>query len=237
MINVILADHQRIYRIGMASSLAAEDDIRIIGQPHSIEQLLGGLEKFQAHVLVLSSAFMGDIDKITALARRSQTAILLLEDRTNGYLPQFMPEVNGVMQRSADESTVVRCIRHLARGGKVLRFVRDHTIESPHGHDMVGLRVRRRLSQLELRIIALVVQGFKNREIASHLGSTEQGIKNSMRRIFDKTGVSDRLELALFVVHHGTILSAENAIHAVPRLSSIAAIQPFRDSGLRRTLN
>ena len=43
---------------------------------------------------------------------------------------------------------------------------------------MVGLRVRRRLSQLELRIIALVVQGFKNREIASQLGSTEQGIKN-----------------------------------------------------------
>jgi DNA-binding NarL/FixJ family response regulator len=173
MINVILADHQRIYRIGMASSLAAEDDIRIIGQPHSIEQLLSGLEKFQAHVLVLSSAFMGAIDEITELARRSQTAILLLEDRTNGYLPQFLPEVNGVMQRSADESTVVRCIRHLARGGKVLRFVRDHTIESRHDHDMVGVRVRRRLSQLELRIIALVVQGFKNREIASHLGSTE----------------------------------------------------------------
>jgi DNA-binding NarL/FixJ family response regulator len=235
MINVILADHQRIYRIGMASALAAEDDIRIIGQPQSMDQLLGGLEKFKAHVLVLSFAFMNKIAEITELSRRSQTAILLLEDQRE-YLPQFLPEVNGVMQRSADESTVVRCIRHLARGGKVLRFVRDHAIESRHDHDMVGVRVRRRLSQLELRIIALVVQGFKNREIASHLGSTEQGIKNSMRRIFDKTGVSDRLELALFVVHHGTILSAENAIHAVPRVNSIATIQPFRDLSLRRTI-
>ncbi len=235
MINVILADHQRIYRIGMASALAAEDDIRIIGQPHSIDQLLGGLEKFRAHVLVLSSAFLGRLAEIKAIADRCQTAILLLEDQSNGYLPQFLPDVNAVMQRSADESTVVRCIRHLARGGKVLRFVRDHSVDPRH--DMVGLRVRRRLSQLELRIIALVVQGLKNREIASHLGSTEHGIKNSLRRIFDKTGVSDRLELALFVLHHGTILSAEAAIHPVPRLNSIAVIHPFQDTAFRRTVH
>lgn len=235
MINVILADHQRIYRIGMASALAAEDDIRIIGQPHSIAQLLNGLEKFRAHVLVLSSAFMGNIAEIKEIASRSQTAILLLEDQSNEPLPQFLPEVNGVMQRSADESTVVRCIRHLARGGKVLRFVRDHSVDPRH--DMVGLRVRRRLSQLELRIIALVVQGFKNREIASHLGSTEHGIKNSLRRIFDKTGVSDRLELALFVLHHGTILRAEAAMHLVPTLNSVATIHSFRDLGLQRTIH
>jgi DNA-binding NarL/FixJ family response regulator len=235
MINVILADHQRIYRIGMASALAAEDDIRIVGQPHSIDQLLGGLEKFRAHVLVLSAAFMGKLSEIKEIASRTQTSILLLEDQTTGYLPRSLPEVSGVMQRSADESTVVRCVRHLARGGKVLRLVRDHAIESRH--DMVGLRVRRRLSQLELRIIAFVVQGFKNREIASHLGSTEQGIKNSMRRIFDKTGVSDRLELALFVFHHGTLLRDDVAMHPVPRLNSIAAIHSFREPDLSTTVH
>jgi DNA-binding NarL/FixJ family response regulator len=235
MINVILADHQRIYRVGMASALAAEDDIRIVGQPHSIGQLLNGLERFRAHVLILSSVFMGNIAEIRESAARNQTAILLLEDRANQFLPQSLQEINGVMQRSADESTVVRCIRHLARGGRVLRFVRDHSVESRH--DMVGLRVRRRLSQLELRIIALVVQGLKNREIASHLGSTEQGIKNSMRRIFDKTGVSDRLELALFVLHHGTLLRDDVAMHPVPRLNSIAAIHSFREPDLSTTVH
>ena len=219
----------------MASALAAEDDIRIVGQPHSIEQLLTALEKFRAHVLVLSSAFIGKLAEIKQIADQCQTAILLLEDQSGGSLPQFLPEVNAVMQRSADESTVVRCIRHLARGGKVLRIVRDHSVDPRN--DMVGLRVRRRLSQLELRIITLVVQGFKNREIASHLGSTEQGIKNSLRRIFDKTGVSDRLELALFVLHHGTILSAAAAIHPVPPLNSIASIHSVRDLGFRRTFN
>ena len=200
MINVILADHQKIFRIGMANALAAEDDIRIVGQPHSVDQLLRALENFGAHVLVLSSAFLGKLEEIKQSAARQRTAILLLEDPGNAVLSQSSPDVNGIMHRSADESTALRCIRHLARGGKVLRFVRDQAIESRR--DSIGLRVRQRLSELELKIIRLVVQGCKNREIALQLGSTEQGIKNSLRRIFDKTGVSDRLELALFVLHH-----------------------------------
>jgi len=118
MIKVILADHQRIFRIGMASALAAEDDIRIVGQPHSVEQLLHGLENFRAHVLVLSSAFLGRLDEIKRSAADQQTAILLLEEPGNVIASQFSPEVSGVMQRSADESTALRCIRHLARGGK-----------------------------------------------------------------------------------------------------------------------
>ena len=78
MINVILADHQKIFRIGMASALAAEDDIRIVGQPRSVEQLLNGLERFRAHVLVLSSAFLDKLAEIKQVADRQLTAILLL---------------------------------------------------------------------------------------------------------------------------------------------------------------
>ena len=206
MINVILADHQRIYRIGMASALAAEDDLRIIGQPHSIDQLLMALTKFRAHVLVMSSAFLGQLEEIKELSSRHQTAILFLQEPSNAYLPQSLLGIDGVMQRSADEATVVRCIRHLARGGKVWRYV-SHQAMDLH-QDSVGQRVRQRLSSLDVRIIALVLQGYKNREIASHVGSTEHGIKNSLRRIFDKTGVSDRLELALFVLHHGMVSPA-----------------------------
>jgi DNA-binding NarL/FixJ family response regulator len=235
MINVILADHQRIFRIGMASALAAEDDIRIVGQPHSISQLLHGLENFRAHVLVLSSAFLGKLDEIKRIADRQHTAILLLEEPGAMMVPQFTTDVNGVMQRSADESTVVRCVRHLARGGRVLRLVRNQT--RAHRLESVSLRGRNRLSQLELRITALVVQGRKNREIALHLGSTEQGIKNSLRRIFDKTGVFDRLELALFVLHHGIVVRGEADSHQATALNSLAAVQAFRDMEYRRTVN
>ncbi len=73
---------------------------------------------------------------------------------------------------------------------------------------MVGTRVRDRLTPKEMRIVALIVQGCKNREIALRLKTTEQVIKNYLRSIYDKTGVSDRLELALFTIHHRMLAAA-----------------------------
>jgi DNA-binding NarL/FixJ family response regulator len=77
---------------------------------------------------------------------------------------------------------------------------------------MVGARVRDRLTSKEMKIVALITQGCKNKEIAMRLGTTEQVVKNYMRVIFDKTGVSDRLELALFIYHHKMLAEAAAAV-------------------------
>jgi DNA-binding NarL/FixJ family response regulator len=83
-------------------------------------------------------------------------------------------------------------------------------------NDMVGARVRDRLTPKELRIVALIVQGYKNKEIASELGTTEQVIKNYLRNVYDKIGVSDRLELALFTIHHRILAEAAAAVAGGP---------------------
>ena len=72
----------------------------------------------------------------------------------------------------------------------------------------MGARVRDRLTAKELKIVALIVQGYKNKEIATQLGTTEQVIKNYLRNVYDKIGVSDRLELALFTIHHRILAEA-----------------------------
>jgi DNA-binding NarL/FixJ family response regulator len=74
--------------------------------------------------------------------------------------------------------------------------------------DIVGTRVRDRLTPKEIRIVAPIAQGCKNRQIASRLKTTEQVIKNYLRNIYDKTGVSDRLELAVFTFHHRVLAQA-----------------------------
>jgi hypothetical protein len=56
------------------------------------------------------------------------------------------------------------------------------------------------------------VRGFKNRDIAAQLDTTEQVVKNTIRAIFDKIGVSDRLELALFVLHHRMLAHATASV-------------------------
>ncbi|MFY9730878.1 MAG: response regulator transcription factor [Candidatus Acidiferrales bacterium] len=61
------------------------------------------------------------------------------------------------------------------------------------------------LSDREKGIVQLVAQGFHNHEIGEKLFISEQTVKNHLHNIFDKLGVSDRLELALYAVHHRLI--------------------------------
>jgi DNA-binding NarL/FixJ family response regulator len=62
--------------------------------------------------------------------------------------------------------------------------------------------VQPKLSKKELAIIGCITRGMRNKEIAYQIGTTEQVIKNYLRKIYDKLGVSDRLELALYCLHH-----------------------------------
>ena len=155
MINVILADHEKIFRIGMASALAAEDDIRIVGQPANAAQVLHGVETFRPHVLVLSSAFLGYIDAIRQVCNRQHTAMLLLQDGGATNAHEYSSDFQGVIHRSADETTVMRFIRHLARGGKVVRL--GPLTYQERAVDHVGTRVRRSLTPQEIEIVAYVV--------------------------------------------------------------------------------
>ena len=68
--------------------------------------------------------------------------------------------------------------------------------------------MRDRLTPKEMQIVALIVQGCKNKDIAEQLSTKEQVIKNYLRSIYDKTGVNDRLELALFTLHHRLLAEA-----------------------------
>ena len=63
-------------------------------------------------------------------------------------------------------------------------------------------RERSPLSQREREIVALVAQGFRNKEMAEKMFISEQTVKNHLHNIFDKLGVSDRLELALYAIHN-----------------------------------
>ncbi len=227
MINVIIADHQAIFRAGIAKVLAVEEDIRIVGQPQSPEQLLNALDKLRSHVLILSTSFLYSLPEIQEVASVRHTAVLMLAENAEHASDFMRMGVQGVIYRSACGNIAVEAVRRLSRGQSFLQS--PNPADADVSEDLVGARVRDRLSDRELRIIAAVVQGYKNREIALQLYTSEQMIKNALRNIFDKIGVSDRLELALFVVHHRILAQATASVAVVPtrpRLSQSAQERP-----------
>ncbi|MGB7134248.1 MAG: response regulator transcription factor, partial [Acidobacteriaceae bacterium] len=113
--------------------------------------------------------------------------------------------VRGVISRSISPDLLVRCIRKIADGetwidNQSVTWVIE-AYRSQAGN-MTNPRNQPRLNQKEMLIIAGITQGKRNKEIAYQLGTTEQVVKNYLRKIYDKLGVSDRLELALYCLHH-----------------------------------
>ncbi len=214
MINVIIADHQAIFRAGVAKVLAVEDDLRIVGQPHSREQTLNALEHLRAHVLLVSAGFLPVFDEIRELTARNQTKILVLAEHSDEAAAFVAMGVQGVVYRSVNGAAIVEAVRRVARGEAYIHT--PNAAVNEISEDLVGVRVRDRLSEKELRIIAAVVRGYKNREIAARMTTSEQVVKNCLRSIFDKIGVSDRLELALFVLHHRMLAHATASVRIDP---------------------
>jgi DNA-binding NarL/FixJ family response regulator len=214
MINVIIADHQAIFRAGVAKVLAVEDEIRIVALPQSREQMLNALEHLRTHVLLISASFLPVLDEIRELTARNQTKILVLAEPFDETAAFVALGAQGVVYRSVNGPAIVEAVRRVARGEAYIHTPNAEVNEI--SEDVVGVRVRDRLSEKELRIIAAVVRGYKNREIATRMTTTEQVVKNCLRSIFDKIGVSDRLELALFVLHHRMLAHATASVRLDP---------------------
>jgi len=212
MLKLILADNQAIFRAGIAKVLAVEDEMRIVAQAQTAEQMFMALDKFRAAVLVVAGGFHSDLNGITQAANRVKTRVVVLADTGESAQRYMSNGVHGVVYRNVTSAALVDCVRKVARGET---WVQDIAVPSElTENDMVGLRVRDRLTAKELRIVALIVQGYKNKEIATQLGTTEQVIKNYLRNVYDKIGVSDRLELALFTIHHRILNEAAAATAA-----------------------
>jgi len=210
MNKLILADNQAIFRAGTAKILAMEDDFRIIAQCAEVERLYPALETFRGAILVFASSLKIDPQSLIPRVAAAGSRSVVIAENGEAVQPWIVAGVNGAAHRNVTGPSLIECVRRVGQGD---RNVRAAGMDLPGlDDDSVGTRVRDRLTPKELKIVALIVQGCKNKEIAMRLCTTEQVIKNYLRSIYDKTGVSDRLELALFTIHHRMLAEAAQAV-------------------------
>ena len=206
MVKIILADSQAIFRAGTAKVLAADDDLRIIAQCSDIDRLLHAIATFPGALVLFAASLKPDMMMVKRMLEDAGSRGVVIAENHEAAAQYVQQGFRGVVFRSVTGQSLVDCVRRVASGDTWIPP--QLVVTESHDDDVVGRRVRDRLTPKEMRIVALIVQGCKNREIASRLKTTEQVIKNYLRSIYDKTGVSDRLELALFTIHHRVLAAA-----------------------------
>src|SRR6516164_9024270 len=159
MLKLILADNQAIFRAGIAKVLAVEDEMRIVAQAQTPEQMFMALDKFRAPVLVVAAGFHSDFALIAQAANKAKTRVIVLADTGESAQKHMSNGAHAVVYRNVTSAALVDCVRRVARGETWVQYFFNDTETTEN--DMVGLRVRDRLTAKELRIVALIVQGYK----------------------------------------------------------------------------
>src|SRR6202040_473798 len=123
-------------------------------------------------------------------------------------LELFRRGAHGIVSREVEPELLVECLRKVVAGETwldpqgvrwVMEAYRNQT------NRPAGSRLKVQLTPKETLIVSCVTQGMKNKEIALRVGTTEQVVKNYLRKVYDKLGVADRLELALYCLNHHVV--------------------------------
>src|SRR6201998_3801474 len=120
-------------------------------------------------------------------------------------LELFRRGAHGIVSREVEPEVLVECLRKVAQGEPWLDRQGVSWVLSAYrstGGRPTSSRPKVQLTPKESLIVSCVTQGMKNKEIALRVGTTEQVVKNYLRKVYDKLGVADRLELALFCLHN-----------------------------------
>ena len=205
MNRLILADDQVVFRAGVARVLSLEDDMRIVAQCEDGQRLAQTVASFRNAIVIFSSGLGLELTSLFAQISEAGSRAILIAERGEVIPETTTAQLGGIVPRRVSGPELIDAVRRVARGQRCLDM---GSITVTPIQDPAGARVRDRLTPKEMQIVALIVKGCKNKEIALQLHTKEQVIKNYLRSIYDKTGVSDRLELALFTLHHQLLAEA-----------------------------
>src|SRR6267143_517547 len=193
-IRIVIADDHPIFRDGLRKLLMLEEDFRVVAEARD------GLTALQ---------------KLQNSRTKTKVIVLTASEDKNQFVQAMKFGTCGIVLKPTATELLIKSIRKV-HAGEI--WLDSHTtaavmrqFSSPMEPTALGTRDRDRspLSQREREIVVLVAQGFKNKEMAEKMFISEQTVKNHLHNIFDKLGVSDRLELALYAIHKGLHLNAE----------------------------
>jgi DNA-binding NarL/FixJ family response regulator len=214
-IRIVIADDHPIFRDGLRRLLGAEKDFEVVGEAKDGDETLEMVREKEPDILLLDLRMpvrdgLSVLQRLKHASNKTKVIVLTASEDKNEFVQAMKHGCAGIVLKQTATDLLYKSIRKVYAGEI---WLDSHTTaavmrqfsapaRAPASYER-GVRERSPLSQREREIVALVAQGFKNKEIAERMFISEQTVKNHLHNIFDKLGVADRLELALYAIHKG----------------------------------
>lgn len=205
-IRVFIVDDHALVRTGMRMILSAETDIEVLGDVESGEEALPLIRKLKPDV-VLCDLHLPGVSGLEVTERIVKgdhgTRVIIVSVLEDGPMPKRLLEAgaSGYVGKGGDASELLRAIRDVARGKRYLasNIAQHLALSTLDG----GASPFDELSPRELEIALLLVQGFRQEEIAKRLSLSAKTVNTHKTRLFEKLAIGDTIALARLAAQYG----------------------------------
>ena len=201
-INLVLADDHPLVLEGIARLLESEPEFRIVRRCGNGEEVIEAVQRDRPDVLVLDLNMpklngMGVLRRAAEMGLELRVVLLTAEITEDVLFEAVRLGVRGLILKEMAPEQLVRCIRTVHAGGQWLeRHFTSWTFDRLLAQESARQQSGKVLTRRELELVRLVSEGLRNKQIAFQLGITEGTVKIHLHRIYDKLGVTSRVELA-----------------------------------------
>jgi two-component system nitrate/nitrite response regulator NarL len=213
-IRIILADDHPVVRIGVRNMLVEKDGFEVVGEATDGDEAITQTLEMQPDILLLDVQMprLPGIEAMRAIMNGTPTVKILLLTATissQQIIEALQIGARGIVLKDALAGHLQTAIRTVISGDywiggkRVVNLV--SALRELVQQAAVPVRKTYGLTPRELEVVGCIVEGCSNRDIAKQFTLSEETVKRHLSNIFDKTGVSTRLELALFAIAHQLI--------------------------------